>query len=46
MPTTGIGKCGDEPTQPKSLVGLLATLAPIDEDFPPIEDTPPDPVDL
>jgi hypothetical protein len=31
---------------PKSLLGLLVTLAPISEDFPPIRDLPPDPVDL
>ena len=27
-----------EPAQPKSLLGVLATLAPLDEEFPPIED--------
>ena len=32
-----------EPAPPKS---LLATLAPLSEDFPPIRDLPPDPVDL
>ena len=30
----------------KSLLALLATLKPIDERFPEIEDLPPDPVDL
>jgi antitoxin VapB len=35
-----------EPTPPKSLLALLATLAPLDEDFPPIEDLAPDPVEL
>jgi antitoxin VapB len=35
-----------EPTPPKSLLALLATLAPLSEDFPPIRDLPPDPVDL
>ena len=35
-----------EPTPPKSLLALLATLAPIEEDFPPIPDSPPDPVEL
>jgi antitoxin VapB len=35
-----------EPTPPKSLLALLATLAPLDEDFPPIDDLPPDPVAL
>jgi antitoxin VapB len=35
-----------EPAAPKSLLALLATLAPIDEDFPPIDDPPPTPVDL
>jgi antitoxin VapB len=27
-----------EPAAPKSLLALLATLAPLDEDFPPISD--------
>jgi len=35
-----------EPAPPKSLLALLATLAPLREDFPPIPDLPPDPVDL
>ncbi|HXY98994.1 MAG TPA: AbrB/MazE/SpoVT family DNA-binding domain-containing protein [Stellaceae bacterium] len=35
-----------EPTPPKSLLALLATLAPISEDFPPIPDAPPDPVEI
>ncbi len=35
-----------EPTPPKSLLALLATLAPLEEDFPPITDLPPDPVGL
>ena len=35
-----------EPTPPKSLLAVLATLRAIDEDFPPIEDTPAEPVDL
>ncbi|MGA3315033.1 MAG: AbrB/MazE/SpoVT family DNA-binding domain-containing protein [Candidatus Korobacteraceae bacterium] len=35
-----------EPAPPKSLLAVLATLAPLDEDFPPISDLPPDPVDL
>jgi antitoxin VapB len=30
-----------EPSPPKSLVALLATLAPLEEDFPPIADLPP-----
>ncbi len=29
---------------PKSLLGLLATMTPLEEDFPPIPDPPPDPV--
>lgn len=33
-----------EPTQPKSLLAVLATLAPLEEDFPPISDLPPDAV--
>ena len=35
-----------EPVPPKSLLAVLATLAPLQEDFPPILDLPPDPVDL
>ena len=35
-----------EPAPPKSLLALLATLAPLNEDFSPIRDLPPDPVDL
>ncbi len=35
-----------EPTPPKSLLALLATLSPLDEDFPPIPDLPPDPVEI
>jgi antitoxin VapB len=35
-----------EPAPPKSLLALLITLAPLDEDFPPIADAVPDPVKL
>ena len=35
-----------EPARPRFLLGLLATLEPLEEDFPPIADPPPDPVDL
>ena len=35
-----------EPVPKKSLLELLATLEPIDEEFPEIEDPPPEPVDL
>jgi antitoxin VapB len=35
-----------EPAPSKSLLDLLATLKPIPEDFPPITDNPPDPVEL
>src|SRR5215471_14771267 len=35
-----------EPTPPKSLLAVLGTLKPIQEEFPPIADAPPDPVDL
>jgi antitoxin VapB len=35
-----------EPAPPKSLLAVLATLAPLQEDFPPIRGLPPDPVDL
>ncbi len=45
-----IRKDGDrliiEPAPPRSLLAVLATLAPLDEDFPPIGDLPPDPVDI
>jgi antitoxin VapB len=35
-----------EPTPPTSLLAVLATLAPLDEDFPPIHDAVPERVDL
>jgi antitoxin VapB len=35
-----------EPVPPKSLLAVLATLEPLQEDFPPILDLPPDPVEL
>jgi len=35
-----------EPVPRKSLLALLATLAPLEEDFPSISDLPPDPVNL
>jgi antitoxin VapB len=35
-----------EPAPPKSLLALLATLRPIDDEFPPIPDPAPDPVAL
>jgi antitoxin VapB len=35
-----------EPAPPKSLLAVLATLRPLEEDFPPIRDVPPEPVDL
>jgi antitoxin VapB len=35
-----------EPTPPKSLLALLATLQPLDEDFPPIDDAVADSVEL
>jgi antitoxin VapB len=35
-----------EPAPPKSLLALLATLSPLREDFPPVRNLPPDPVDL
>jgi antitoxin VapB len=35
-----------EPAPPKSLLAVLETLAPLREDFPPIEDLNLDPVDL
>ncbi|MGH6677490.1 MAG: antitoxin [Bradyrhizobium sp.] len=35
-----------EPAPPKSLLAVLATLAPLDEDFPPIADPHPGLVEL
>jgi antitoxin VapB len=35
-----------EPVARKSLLALLATLETLDEDFPEIDDPPPEPVDL
>lgn len=35
-----------EPVPPKSLLAVLATLATLQEDFPPVVDLPPDPVEL
>jgi len=35
-----------KPAPPKSLLALLATLAPLDEDFPQISDPPPEPVEF
>ena len=35
-----------EVAPPTSLLALPATWEPIDEDFPPIDDLPPEPVDL
>ena len=35
-----------EPMPPRSLLGLLATLSPLEEEFPPIDDATPDPVEF
>ena len=35
-----------EPAPAKSLLALLATLTPLDEEFPPIADPAPDPVEF
>ena len=35
-----------EPAAPRSLLALLNRLKPLDEDFPPIRDPAPDPVEL
>ena len=35
-----------EPAPPRSLLALLATLPPLDEAFPPIEELPHEPVEL
>jgi antitoxin VapB len=39
-------RLSDEPTPRKSLLSVLAALEPLDEDFPPIADLEPDPVEL
>jgi antitoxin VapB len=36
----------EPPATRPSLLALLATFTPLDEEFPPIEDLPPDPVEL
>jgi antitoxin VapB len=45
----GIRKEGErliiEPTSPKSLLAVLATLSPLEEDFPPIPELALDPVE-
>lgn len=35
-----------EPAPRKSLLAVLKTLKPLDEDFPAIDDSPPEPVDI
>jgi len=35
-----------EPAPPKSLLAVLSTLGPLDEDFPPTADSLPNPVQL
>jgi antitoxin VapB len=35
-----------EPAPPRSLLAVLASLQPIDEDFAPIDDPAPEPVEL
>ena len=40
------GKIVIEASPPRSLLALLATLEPLDEDFPEIADEPPEPFDL
>ena len=35
-----------EPVRPSSLLALLDTLEPIEEEFPPVVDHPPEPTDL
>jgi antitoxin VapB len=35
-----------EPAPPQSLLALLTTLPPLDEDFPPISELPLDPIKL
>lgn len=40
------GRLVIEPSPPASLLGLLATLEPLDETVPDVDDPPPGPVDL
>ncbi|HEY5722056.1 MAG TPA: AbrB/MazE/SpoVT family DNA-binding domain-containing protein [Allosphingosinicella sp.] len=40
------GRLVIEPAPPKSLLSVLASLSPLDEEFPRIDDPPPEPVDL
>ena len=40
------GKLILEAASPRSLLALLATLEPIEETFPPMDDPPAEPVDL
>jgi antitoxin VapB len=40
------GKIVIEAVPPRSLLALLATFEPLDEDFPEIDDNPPESVDL
>lgn len=40
------GRLVIEPAPPRSLLALLASLEPIDEAFPEIDDPAPEPVDL
>jgi antitoxin VapB len=35
-----------EPASPQSLLAVLATLPTLDEEFPPMRDVPPEPVNL
>jgi len=35
-----------EPAPPKSLLAVLKTLKPLQEDFPPVPDSPPEPFEL
>ncbi len=40
------GRLVIEPTPPNDLLALLATLEPIEDEFPEFEDPPPEPFDL
>ena len=35
-----------EPAPPRSLLALLATLGPLDEEFPPVDELPYEPIEL
>jgi hypothetical protein len=44
--TQGAAETGVRSEKPKTLLEVLETLDPIEEEFPPIEDLPPEPVEF